>query len=81
MTAQDDYTGGRIMTERMKVWKSPSGRLHLRNTCSGSGGPSTRARGGRWILVTESAFATAERCRCLPRFRHEDGAWATPDNT
>jgi hypothetical protein len=67
--------------ERMKVWRSPSGRLHLRNTCSGSGGPTTRTRGGKWIQVTKAELAASDRCRCLPRFRHADGTWTTITQT
>jgi len=49
---------------KMRIWKAPSGRLHLRNTCSGT----TRQRGS-FVWLTKEQMKDAQTnqmlCRCL----------------
>jgi hypothetical protein len=49
----------------MVVWRAPSGRHHLRPTCSGGAARSRMTR----VTVTERQFADLDRCRCLHHFR------------
>lgn len=51
--------GGRPSTDKMTVWRSASGRLHLRKGCTASGPLPQR------VLVTREQYALAPRCRCL----------------
>jgi hypothetical protein len=52
-------------TTKMTVWQAPSGRLHLRASCSGGAGPSRMTK----IRVTQEQFTAATRCRCLPTWK------------
>lgn len=51
--------------ERMEVWQAPSGRLHLRQGCSG-GAPRNRMRR---LRISREEFDAATRCRCLSTWR------------
>lgn len=51
--------GGRPSTDKMTVWRAPSGRLHRRKTCTGGTSQAKR------VLVTDTEFAAAPRCRCI----------------
>jgi hypothetical protein len=61
---------------KLTLWRSPSGRLHLRQTCSG-GGPANRMRRVRVTVedlqatwdecVAERADPSTRLCRCVWR--------------
>jgi hypothetical protein len=53
--------------QKMTVWQTRSGRLHLRWQCTGSGPKSLQ----RKVRVTREQFDAAERCRCLRDWRAE----------
>jgi hypothetical protein len=49
----------------MTVFRAPSGRLHLRPSCSGGAAVKRMSK----LQITEAEFAAADRCRCLTKFR------------
>lgn len=61
------------MTDTRKpLWRSPAGRIHLRQRCSGNGRPKDTVK----VLLTEAQFAayrdTGNVCRCAERVTWQD---------